>query len=316
MRSSRKKVLGKGCYYHVMNRVTGVKGECPFTEVDKEKGFKIIAQLSKYFLVEIISACWMGNHYHIVLYVPGHDESITSKEAGIRHSNYYGNKSCLDLNSEDACSKVLDKMLNLSEFMGLFQQHYTYHINRTHNRLGRLWADRFKSVIIEGNDALWKCVKYIELNSVRAGLTETPEEYRFCSWGRYNGTDKHPFHKSFLKHMKRSLGELGTSMSSDDLYAEFRSALARIIASEKGLSSEEIFKAASDARRAKESMPMRFLRRTRHWTDGAIIGTKAFVTEISIETGYRTGKEAKEKQYSKGISEGVSLFCYRRLQNL
>ena len=33
----------------------------------------------------------------------------------------------------------------------------------------------------------------------------------------------------------------------------------------------------------KESMPLRFLRRIRHWTDGLIIGNKAFVQEAAAQ---------------------------------
>jgi hypothetical protein len=40
-----------------------------------------------------------------------------------------------------------------------FQQQYTNWFNRTRprGRRGRLWADRFKSVILESGRAVWEC---------------------------------------------------------------------------------------------------------------------------------------------------------------
>ena len=41
------------------------------------------------------------------------------------------------------------RMHDLSEFMKSFMQRFTQWFNRTHQRTGRLWEDRFKSVIVE-----------------------------------------------------------------------------------------------------------------------------------------------------------------------
>jgi hypothetical protein len=43
-----------------------------------------------------------------------------------------------------------------------------------------LWADRFKSVLLEGGEALAAVAAYIELNPVRAGLCTDPKDYRYC----------------------------------------------------------------------------------------------------------------------------------------
>ena len=177
-------------------------------------------------------------------------------------------------------------MVDISEFMRLFQQRYTRYINRVHHRRGSLWGDRFKSTILEGSkEALWNGVKYVELNPVRAGIVADPADYRFCTWGRYSGSGNHPFHANFCKHM-RAVAEQhsGESMNDEQVIAEFRGELARIRAWEsdrdgkldaKGRTKAEV--ATRKARTKGDSMPVRFLRRTRYWTDGAIIGSKAFV---------------------------------------
>jgi putative transposase len=58
---------------------------------------------------------------------------------------------------------------------------YTQHINRKHNRTGRLWESRYHSCIVDKESYLWAVARYIEQNPVRAGITVTPEEYPFSS---------------------------------------------------------------------------------------------------------------------------------------
>ena len=64
------------------------------------------------------------------------------------------------------------------ELKGGFAQWY----NRRHGRYGVLWADRFKSVLLEGGEALAAVAAYIELNPVRAGLCADPKDYRYCGY--------------------------------------------------------------------------------------------------------------------------------------
>ncbi len=70
------------------------------------------------------------------------------------------------------------RMHDLSQFMKTFTQRYTQWHNRTHRRTGRLWEDRFKSVIVEDGAACRTMAAYIDLNPVRAGMVKDPAEYR------------------------------------------------------------------------------------------------------------------------------------------
>lgn len=42
--------------------------------------------------------------------------------------------------------------------------------NRTYRRTGSLWEGRLKASLIDGEAYLLTCMRYIEMNSVRAGL--------------------------------------------------------------------------------------------------------------------------------------------------
>lgn len=61
-------------------------------------------------------------------------------------------------------------------------QRYTQHINRTYARTGTLWEGRFKSGLIQDRHYLLKCMRYIELNPVRAAMVQHPAEYPWSSY--------------------------------------------------------------------------------------------------------------------------------------
>jgi putative transposase len=68
---------------------------------------------------------------------------------------------------------------------------YVRIINTVHRRTGTLWEGRFKSSLVDSENYLLICHKYIELNPVRAGLVSDPGAYRWSSHGHYsaNGVD-------------------------------------------------------------------------------------------------------------------------------
>ena len=311
MRVARKKMRGRSCYYHLCARLAGAKDDYLFGDVDKEKGMKIVKDLSRLFFIESISMCWMGNHWHIVVYSP--IERPSNEEVAERYNSYYG-MNHIQLNAKEnpeRCSQVGEQLCDISFFMRQIHQKFTLHINRTHNRRGTLWAERFKSTILEGREALWSCVKYIELNPLRAGLVKDPADYRFSTWGNYCGRGKHLFEDNFIKHLRRSLGERAEEWSSEDVYAEFRGELARTIAAE----SKEMVDLCEVKEKAKrrDSMPIKFLRRTRHWSDGAIIGSKSFVREVSCQLYEKEIALKRKLSRGQGI-DNVVFHCFKTLR--
>lgn len=61
---------------------------------------------------------------------------------------------------------------------------YVRYINHNYQRTGTLWEGRYKSSLIDSEAYLLVCMRYIELNPVRAGMVQHPGEYR---WSSYNG---------------------------------------------------------------------------------------------------------------------------------
>ena len=68
-------------------------------------------------------------------------------------------------------------------------QRYVQYINRSYKRSGTLWEGRFRSCIIQQQEYLFICQRYIEMNPVRAGMVEHPGEYRWSSY-QVNGQGK------------------------------------------------------------------------------------------------------------------------------
>jgi putative transposase len=63
---------------------------------------------------------------------------------------------------------------------------YVQYINKTYRRTGTLWDSRYKSSLIHSDEYLLLCQRYIELNPVRAEMTDDPARYPWSSY-RANG---------------------------------------------------------------------------------------------------------------------------------
>lgn len=58
---------------------------------------------------------------------------------------------------------------------------YTKYINKKKNRLGHLFQDRYKAIILDADMYLLELVKYIHNNPVRAGMVEKAVHYTWSS---------------------------------------------------------------------------------------------------------------------------------------
>ncbi len=65
-------------------------------------------------------------------------------------------------------------------------QRYVQYVNRQYRRSGTLWEGRYRSCLVQEDDYLLSCYRYIEMNPVRAGMVEHPADYRWSSY-RCNG---------------------------------------------------------------------------------------------------------------------------------
>ncbi len=59
---------------------------------------------------------------------------------------------------------------------------YVQYFNCRRRRSGTLWEGRYRATVVDSERYLLTCMRYIELNPVRAGLVAHPGEYRWSSY--------------------------------------------------------------------------------------------------------------------------------------
>ncbi|OVE81941.1 hypothetical protein BVY04_01995 [bacterium M21] len=284
-RQKRDKITEKGRYYLLTNRLATENDNYPLTDKDKAQIFRLFVDISDFFLIEIISLAVLGDHFHCLCYAPGEAPDI--EQAAARYNEYYQSRKppLRSKRQKKRCQEVANSMINISDFMARFQQRFACYYNRTHARHGSLWADRFKSTIIEDGAPMWHCVKYLSLNPVRAKITEDPAEYPFSSWGGVNGTNKDPFEESLTTHMrKNSPRRAGQDLTYAAIYRLLCREYERLKKSEAKISQEEL-KARYRQALNGEAVRMTFLYRTRCWKEGGRVTTlKAGGAQWSLGT--------------------------------
>jgi len=77
----------------------------------------------------------------------------------------------------------------ISRMMQYVGRQYVPYINHTYGTNGSIWEGRFKASLVSDEEYLLTCMRYIELNPVRANIVNAPSYYRWSSY-RYNAQGK------------------------------------------------------------------------------------------------------------------------------
>ncbi len=290
MKIRRTKVSGSEAVYHCMTRV--VNGERLFGDREKEILRKMIWQVADFCGAEVLTYCVMSNHFHVLLRVPAAQE-VDDGELLRRYAVLYPKptkyqtasvkvlRKEFDGETADAEAmrrKLLARMGDVSEYMKTVKQRFSVWYNRNHQRYGTLWADRFKSVLVEGEgNPLQTMAAYIDLNPVRAGIVEDPKDYRFCGYAEavaHSACSGHAarkgLHRIWADHGAKT-GEAAQQAHRELMFGK-RAADGGI----SEMSREKALKilGQEDGRLSKAAA----LRcRVRYFTDGAILGSAEFV---------------------------------------
>jgi putative transposase len=75
----------------------------------------------------------------------------------------------------------------LPQMMQSVGRSYVRYFNDLHGRTGTLWEGRYKSTVIQTQRYLLACMAYIDLNPVRAGLSNDVADYDWSSYKHYIG---------------------------------------------------------------------------------------------------------------------------------
>ena len=193
-RPNRIKLDGEG-YYHVIDRIAHREFLLRDERI-KKRLLDLMRRAAEFSGVDVCTYVFMDNHLHLCVHVPEAGD-IDERTVVERVGTLYGEPRAAALRAElerlraagmeaDAV-RILDRlrarMGDLSEFMKTFKQRVTQWYNRELGHEGTLWSGRFKSVLLEKDDAIRAVANYIHCNPVRAKLVESAEDYRWSGLG-------------------------------------------------------------------------------------------------------------------------------------
>lgn len=123
-----------------------------FSDLDRQHLLDTLADAAAQYRVAIHAYVLMDNHLHLLLTPPDADA--------------------------------------LSRMMQSLGRRYVGWFNARHKRSGTLWEGRFRAGLIEGERHLLACMRYIELNPVRAGLCAEPAQWAWSSAAHHLGLQR------------------------------------------------------------------------------------------------------------------------------
>ena len=289
--------------YHCISRT--VNGEWLFDDTAKDVLRRQLWQVADYCGVQIATYTIMSNHFHVLLQVP-QSTPVADAELLRRYKVLYPKPTKhqsarlsvieAELAKNGSAANVwrrrqLALMGDVSQLMKLVKQRFSIWFNKSHGRFGTLWAERFKSVLIDTDERVLRTVAaYVDLNCVRAGLVADPKDYRFCGYAEaVAGAAK----------ARDGIRSVTGGCPWDDAHAHYRELLFGTGAGARdgsaAISDVEFQRVIDAGGRLPLSTVLRC--RLRYLTDVAILGTQAFVqlhlAKYRQTTGHRPKTSAR-----------------------
>jgi len=318
----RYKQEGTGVY-HCICRIVG--GERLLDEPAREVMRRMLWKVAGFSGVQVLAYCILSNHIHVLVRVPG-AEAPSRAELVRRYRLIYGegyagifpDPQCLAAilaeDSEEAArweDRLRVRMNDVSAFMKTLKQRFSWWYNRTHQRFGTLWAERFKSVLVEDDPRTLSLVAaYLDLNAVRAGMVADPAQYRWCSYAEAMGAE--------AAAQAGLASVVGQSCWSEEAAADYRKVLygkgaQRRIGEEGGIDPQRVQAILAAGGRVSVAELLRC--RLRYLSDGAILGSEAFVRAIGTQG--TTAHPLLPKSLGKLPLDSTQPLCsWRKLQRL
>jgi putative transposase len=143
----------------------------------------------------------------------------------------------------------------LSAMMQKLEGEFAEYYNLRNSRSGAFWGGRYHATMIDTGDYFWNCLKYIDLNMVRAGVVSHPAEWKWCGYTELVGTRK----RYRILDMQEVLRQ-GPCLDPAALQSTYRDSIAAEI--EMGCREREAI-----------------------WTENIAVGRQEFVERIALAVG-------------------------------
>ena len=157
---------------------------------------KRLRHLAAIFAIEVCAYAVLANHYHAILRTRPDIVALWSDLEVARrwlmlfprHRDTSGapippaeEEIQALADCPDRIAKLRRRLCSLSWFMGRLNEFIAREANKEDRVKGRFWEGRFKCQALLDEAAIAACMVYVDLNPIRAGLAQTPEESDFTS---------------------------------------------------------------------------------------------------------------------------------------
>ncbi len=205
------RTIQPGCLYHLTHRCHDRKFLLRFGTTRDRYRERLRAAV-KEFRVPLLDYCLTSNHTHLLAEAP--------------------------------VPRAISRMMQKLE--GEFAQWY----NGRGGRSGAFWEDRYHCTLVDSGEYAWNCLRYIDMNMVRAGVVSHPSQWRWCGYDELTGR-RQRYRLLDLDCVSKWLG----GMDRPTLFREYRQAIERAIED-------------------------RDLARNPIWTEGLAVGSREFIGQV------------------------------------
>jgi len=339
-------LLPEGGCYHAFSRI--VDRRKIFGAVEKEYFVSQMRKLEAFLDVRVLTYCVMSNHFHLLIEEPSQSDVVRLTPSLLRARLpllYHGkaldeareeiDRALANANSRSGTSSWINEIVSryqarmgdLSSFVRELKWRFTMWYNDRNGRIGTLWEDRFKSVLIEGGEkALMTVAAYIELNPIRAGLASDPKDYRWCGYAEAVAGKNIARRNLALMHsrIRNWQGKGLPQVSWPDVAAIYRIHIfgqgqTRLgdgrteLGGRKGIALDKVA-AVVDSESGKLPVHSLLLGRVRYFTEGGIIGSRQFIDNIFENHRERFGKKRTSGARKMRGTNWDGLFTLRDLR--
>ena len=159
---------------------------------------------------------------------------------------------------------------DISRFMQQLEGEFADFYNKRKTRTGSFWGERFHCTMIENNEHLWNCLRYIDLNMVRARVVAHPSSWPWCGYNELIGRRK----RYRLLDIDQLVEILG--IKDREFLAEFHQ------------------------QRIDEAIKSQRLNREAIWTESIAVGSEEFLR------GIVSGNKRRKEFYISTTEDGTS----------
>ncbi len=322
-RANRQWIWEKDGSVHIISHTAG--GVSWFKDDEKEYFLKLMERFASGFYLDIHAFCIMGNHFHIhatersSLAKNAKDDELLRRYRLLYEKVWepppgsYEWDGTLVPDEDGGIERLRRRLGSLSRFVQELKQTFSRWYNKRYDRKGTLWTERFKGIIVERGELQLVCSTYIDLNPVRVGIVERPEDYRWSSMALRAGNPVRA-KKLLAPVIDYSLEETRESPTFRDCknlgefswYREFVYTSGGVEMKDRGAIPLEL---VEEVRRChgRFGIKDKFRYRVRNISEGIALGSYSYIADLQ-------GKLKRKNIRPRGFLEGNLIWTTRVLR--